>query len=70
MRSRSPPPDTIAVRPRGGILICEDGSGQGVDGERIFGARLVGIDARGDSFVFAENDMLIDRPIAGKPLIP
>lgn len=41
-----------------------------MDGERIFGVRLVGIDARGDSFVFAENDMLIDRPIAGKPLIP
>jgi len=43
-------PDNIAISPRGGIVLCEDG---GHDPQR-----LIGLDARGEVFPFAEN--LID----------
>lgn len=62
-------PDNITLSPRGGILLCEDGGGQVVDGERSFGARLIGINTRGESFVFAENNVQIESPIEGKPFI-
>jgi secreted PhoX family phosphatase len=62
-------PDNITLSPRGGILLCEDGGGQVVDGERSFGTRLVGINARGESFAFAENNVQIESPIEGKPFI-
>jgi secreted PhoX family phosphatase len=63
-------PDNITVSPRGGIVVCEDGGGRtAADGTRLFGPRLLGINDRGGSFVFAENDVVIDAPIPGKPLI-
>ena len=62
-------PDNITVSPRGGLLLCEDGSGQVVDGARTFGTRLVGVNRVGGSFVFAENSVVIDGPVAGKPAI-
>ncbi len=62
-------PDNITVSPRGGLLVCEDGGGQVVDGTRNFGTRLVGINAHGSSFVFAENNVVIDGAIDGKPAI-
>lgn len=62
-------PDNITVSPRGGILVCEDGGGQVVAGERTFGTRLIGIGRQGKSFVFAENHVRIEQPIAGKPFI-
>lgn len=62
-------PDNITVSPRGGLLVCEDGGGQVVDDARSFGTRLVGISQRGRSFVFAENNVVIDGPIEGKPAI-
>ena len=62
-------PDNITISPRGGILVCEDGGGQVLNGERTFGARLIGIGSRGHSFVFAENHVQIEQPIPGKPLI-
>jgi uncharacterized protein len=62
-------PDNVTVSPRGGLLVCEDGGGQVVDGTRTFGTRLVGINRGGGSFVFAENNVVIDQPIAGKPAI-
>jgi secreted PhoX family phosphatase len=62
-------PDNITVSPRGGVLTCEDGGGQVVGGTRNFGTRLIGINRRGGSFVFAENDITVDQPIAGKPAI-
>jgi hypothetical protein len=43
-------PDNIAISPRGGIILCEDG---GHDPQR-----MVGLDAHGEVFPFAEN--LID----------
>jgi uncharacterized protein len=62
-------PDNLTVSPRGGILACEDGGGQVIGGERTFGARLVGINPGGTSFHLAENNMLLQTPIDGKPLI-
>jgi secreted PhoX family phosphatase len=62
-------PDNITVSPRGGLLVCEDGGGQVVDGARTFGTRLVGIDQRGRSFVFAENSVVIDQAIPGRPAV-
>jgi secreted PhoX family phosphatase len=62
-------PDNITVSPRGGLVVCEDGGGQVVDGVRTFGTRLIGINSRGGSFVFAENNVVIDNPIEGKPAI-
>jgi secreted PhoX family phosphatase len=40
-----------------------------VDGTRNFGTRLIGVTTQGGSFVFAENNVVIDQPIAGKPAI-
>ncbi|MCP5152014.1 MAG: DUF839 domain-containing protein [Chromatiales bacterium] len=40
-------PDNIAVSPRGGILLCEDGDNDP--------QRLVGLSVRGEAFPFAEN---------------
>jgi secreted PhoX family phosphatase len=62
-------PDNITVSPRGGLLVCEDGGGQVVDGTRTFGTRLLGINVRGGSFVFAENNVVIDQPVPEKPTV-
>ena len=62
-------PDNITVSPRGGLVLCEDGGGLVVDGTRRFGTRLLGVNRRGGSFVLAENNVVIDQPIAGKPAI-
>jgi uncharacterized protein len=63
-------PDNITVSPRGGLLVCEDGFGRlAGDGSREFGTRLIGINDRGGSFVFAENNVVIDGPIPDKPQI-
>jgi hypothetical protein len=62
-------PDNLTVSPRGGLLVCEDGGGQVLDGVRQFGTRLVGINEDGGSFVFAENAVVIDEPIDGKPAV-
>jgi uncharacterized protein len=61
--------DNISPSPRGGLLVCEDGSGLVVDGRRSFGTRLIGIDRGGHSFVFAENNMQIEAPLPARPLI-
>jgi uncharacterized protein len=62
-------PDNITVSPRGGLVLCEDGGGLVVDGTRRFGTRLLGVNRRGGSFVLAENNVVIDQPIDGKPAI-
>lgn len=62
-------PDNITVSPRGGIVVCEDGGGQVIDGERTFGTRLLGIRRNGRSFVFAENNIVIDSALPDKPFI-
>jgi secreted PhoX family phosphatase len=62
-------PDNITVSPRGGLLVCEDGGGLVADGTRRFGTRLIGINDEGGSFVFAENNVVLDGPVPGKPQI-
>ncbi|MEO0615615.1 MAG: alkaline phosphatase PhoX [Pseudomonadota bacterium] len=64
-------PDNITVSPRGGIIVCEDGGGLvRDDGEREFGTRLIGINRRGESFVFAENNVVIESALPDNPFIP
>lgn len=48
-------PDNITVSPRGGILLCEDGGG--VADAYGFGDRLMGLTAKGESFIFAKNNV-------------
>ncbi|MEM7203505.1 MAG: alkaline phosphatase PhoX [Planctomycetota bacterium] len=62
-------PDNVTVSQRGGILVCEDGSGLAGPGGRVVGTRMLGIDRQGGSFVFAENNMVIDDPLPGRPFI-
>ncbi len=47
-------PDNIAVSPRGGIMLCEDGSGGGVGIQRMRGLTL-----EGGTFIFGENRMVL-----------
>jgi uncharacterized protein len=47
-------PDNIAVSPRGGIILCEDGSGGGVGIQRMRGLTM-----EGGTFIFAENRMVL-----------
>jgi secreted PhoX family phosphatase len=62
-------PDNVTVSPRGGLLLCEDGGGQVTGDTRNFGTRLIGVGRRGTSFVFAENNIVIDQPLSGRPAI-
>jgi uncharacterized protein len=62
--------DNITVSPRGGLVACEDGGGLVVDGARRFGTRLIGLDRRARSFVLAENAIVIDAPLPGRPAVP
>lgn len=54
-------PDNVTVSPRGGVLLCEDGGG--------VLTRLLGLSKDGSSFPFAENNVVLDDSIPGKPLI-
>jgi len=62
-------PDNITVSPRGGILVCEDGGGISEGGQFVRGTRLIGINRNGSSYPFAENNMLLESAIEGKPFI-
>jgi uncharacterized protein len=62
-------PDNVTVSPRGGLVLCEDGGGLVVDGTRRFGTRLIGVNRRGGSFILAENNVVIEQPLAEKPAI-
>jgi secreted PhoX family phosphatase len=61
--------DNITVSPRGGILCCEDGGGQILNGARSFGTRLIGIDRGGRPFPFAENNVQIEQALPDRPEI-
>ena len=60
-------PDNITVTPRGGLLLCEDAAGDGVVGER-----LVGLTLDGNTFTFAQNNIVLtgrlQRPRPGREL--
>ena len=63
-------PDNITISPRGGIVVCEDGgSFTSAAGETV-GARLVAISRGGEATTFAENNIIIESPLASRPLIP
>jgi len=63
-------PDNITVSPTGELLVCEDGSPQlDENGEIEAGLRLLGIGLDGSSYVFAENNIVIDEPLVGRPFI-
>jgi secreted PhoX family phosphatase len=47
-------PDNITVSPRGGIILCEDG-------DRL-GQRLIGLTPQGETFPFAENNVVLEEP--------
>jgi uncharacterized repeat protein (TIGR03803 family) len=49
-------PDNVTVTPRGSLLLCENAAG-----DQIFGERLVGLTLDGNTFTFAQNDMLLRR---------
>jgi uncharacterized protein len=54
-------PDNIGVSPRGGIVLCEDGSGVQF---------LHGLTTDGEIFPFAANNVVIPNGVPGKPAIP
>jgi uncharacterized protein len=56
-------PDNMTVTPRGGLLMCEDAAGDGV-----FGERLVGLTLDGNTFTFAQNDIVL--PAAYNDRVP
>lgn len=63
-------PDNITVSPAGGILVCEDGGGtRNWLGRIQIGTRLIGIGPDGDSWAFAENNMIIDSALPDRPAI-
>ena len=63
-------PDNLTVGPRGGILVCEDGGGiRNAQGDLETGARLIGINRDGSSYVFAENNIVLDNPLPNRPFI-
>jgi secreted PhoX family phosphatase len=61
-------PDHIAISPRGGLLLCEDGSGRG-DGNEVAGNRLLGLDTAGRTFAFAENNLVLASAPPARPWI-
>ncbi len=48
--------DNLTVSPRGGLLLCEDGSGVTGDAYGI-GNRLMGITGMGEAYIFAKNNV-------------
>ncbi len=63
-------PDNITVSPNGGVLVCEDGGGvSDENGELTVGTRMLGIEPNGNVYVFAENNMIIESPLADRPFI-
>jgi secreted PhoX family phosphatase len=48
-------PDNMTVTPRGGLLLCEDASGNGF----TEGERLVGLTLHGQAFTFAQNNITL-----------
>lgn len=48
-------PDNVTVSPRGGVILCEDGGGS-TDAFGT-GARLLGLNAQGEAYIFAKNNV-------------
>jgi secreted PhoX family phosphatase len=59
--------DNITVSPRGGVLLCEDGSG--VEDAFGMGNRMMGLTPAGETYIFAKNNITLspsDLGTAGK----
>ena len=50
-------PDNMTVTPRGGLLLCEDAAG----GANVVGERLVGLTLDGQTFTFAQNNVVLTQ---------
>lgn len=50
-------PDNIAISPRGGLMMCEDGGG--AEDEFGFGERIMGLTTTGESYIFAKNNIVL-----------
>lgn len=64
-------PDNVTVSPRGGIVLCEDGGGS----TDVFGtgARLLGLNAAGEAYILAKNNLTLSAAqvgAAGKLVAP
>lgn len=61
-------PDNLCVAPNGMLVACEDGGGmQGTDA--VVGSRLLAVGRAGSAASVAENNIVIDTPIPGRPAI-
>lgn len=56
-------PDNVTLSPSGLVLLCEDNG-------RAAGARVIGLDDDGGSFVFAQNNVVIESVLPDRPVIP
>lgn len=52
-------PDNVTVSPRGGVVLCEDG------GFGDAGARVLGLDAAGEAYVFCRNNVQLSADQIG-----
>ena len=50
-------PDNIAISPRGGLMMSEDGGG--VEDDFGFGERILGLTTAGESYIFAKNNIVL-----------
>jgi len=62
-------PDNVTVSPRDGLVLCEDGGGHTTAAGDYRGTRLIGVSPEGAPFDFAENNMVIDSALPGRPAI-
>ncbi len=62
-------PDNITVTPQGALLVCEDGGGSSENDILVSGTRMLGIAQDGSSFVFAENNLVLDAALPGRAAI-
>jgi hypothetical protein len=61
--------DNLCFSPRGGVVLCEDGGGIRGDGRLVSGNRLLGMNADGSAYRLAENNIVVDAAVRGRPWI-
>jgi secreted PhoX family phosphatase len=62
-------PDNLTVTPTGALIVCEDGAGISENDMLVSGTRMLGIGQDGSSFVFAENNLVLDSMMPDRPAI-
>ena len=63
-------PDNITVHANGLVLACEDGGGVHDAGELVRGTRLLALGRDGRVVEVGENNIVLDGPVPGRPVIP